>query len=218
MFPGLDTAQSKDLRSLKKVSKELKGCGWAQDTTGNFSFIKKYRVRNEPEILKEFKIDGEFPDLEGYFIWLTPAGVEIQKVRDDPANGIGLYRIMDGGKKLGLIWGAQPPTSEVLTHLSIAQRRGKIPLSIIHCHMEVLIKLEERFGKELRMSLPSWVGWVHSLPPGSRDLARTASKRSEKFDIMIWESHGICAVGSEPADALEVVKRLGEWAVEMSGN
>ncbi|MGA1821381.1 MAG: class II aldolase/adducin family protein [Thermoplasmatota archaeon] len=218
MFPGLDTAQSKDLRSLKKVAKELKSCGWAKDTTGNFSLIKKYRVRKEPEIINEFKIDGDFPELAGYFIWLTPAGTEIEKVRDDPENGIGLYRILDGGSKLGLIWGAQPPTSEVLTHLSIARTRGKTPLSIIHCHMDRVIKLEERFGKEIRMSLPSWVGWVHSLPPGSRDLARTAAKRAEKFDIMIWESHGICAVGSEPVDALEIVQKLGEWAAEMGGD
>jgi rhamnulose-1-phosphate aldolase len=205
------------LRSLKKISKELKGCGWAQDTTGNFSFIKKYKVRNEPEIIDVFKIDVDFPELVGLYIWLTPAGIEISKVRDDPEKGIGLYRIMDGGKKLGLIWGAQPPTSEVLTHLSVAQKRGESQLSIIHCHMERVLALEERFGKELRMSLPSWVGWAHSLPPGSVDLAKTVSKRSEKFDIMIWEGHGICAIGSDPVHAMELVRKLGNWALEMNG-
>lgn len=201
---------TKLLDPMVKASRELVSKGWCHDTSGNISMV----IEDPIEIwdLEPFLFEtGLFlPQLEGKTILITRAGSRIEDIPGSPKTNLGLYLAVRSGVFLSLLWGEGAPTSEWLSHLLIyAHTDGKVK-AVVHAHMEDVERLRNEL-KELAPDLPDWIGWVPELPPGSLDLAQATVQEINRYDLILWQGHGIIAPGMDLEDCLSRLERFSEW-------
>jgi rhamnulose-1-phosphate aldolase len=122
------------------------------------------------------------------------------------------------------------PTSELPTHLGIhqlIQQRASSEKVVIHTHANELVALtqirefcnEERLNKllwgmhpETMVFVPQGVGFVPYVTPGTEQIAMETLKALEKHNVVIWEKHGVFAIGESVFDTFDTIDILGKSA------
>ncbi len=212
--------------------------GWAEKNAGNLSVNVTDHVPVEVPLglfqFIETPVEGE--ELAGESYLVTASGARFRDVADNPVRWLGVVCV---SKKLDgyyLLWGGKDsdhfrPTSELPTHFAVhrlLKRKGATRNTILHTHPDELIALshvkeyqdEKILNRslwamlpEVKMYVPSGLGYVPYQTPGSKALADATTAQIEKNrTAVLWEKHGALAVGKNPLDAFDTIDVLNKAA------
>jgi rhamnulose-1-phosphate aldolase len=122
------------------------------------------------------------------------------------------------------------PSSEAPSHLAIHEllrQRGSGLTSVIHTHPDRLIALSHMpeftnqsalnrllwsMHPETSIVVPQGIGVVPYEVPGSEMLARATVKALAEHRIVLWEKHGVVAVGTDLDEAFDLVDTMDKAA------
>jgi rhamnulose-1-phosphate aldolase len=122
------------------------------------------------------------------------------------------------------------PTSELPAHLSMHNYligSGSAYKAAVHTHpidlvamthnprfleKDVLTRLLWSMIPETRAFCPKGLGIVRYELPSSVELANATVAQLAEYDVVIWEKHGICAVGENIMEAFDMIDTLSKSA------
>jgi len=122
------------------------------------------------------------------------------------------------------------PTSELPSHFSIHasfKKKGTKNKLVLHTHPADLVALSHipelktseainnllwGMHPETFIVVPQGIGLVPYEIPGTLDLADASLSLLEKHDIIIWEKHGVLAVGENLSDTFDLIDTLSKSA------
>jgi rhamnulose-1-phosphate aldolase len=147
----------------------------------------------------------------------------------DPLANMLVIRIHSGGKKCSVYFHKKKgnktlkPSSELPTHLGIHQliaARGSHEKVVMHTHATELIALTQhpqiKSGEEINRILwgmhpetiifiPKGVGFVPYQLPGTDEIARDTINLLQRHDMVLWEKHGVFAIGNSVMDTFDSI-------------
>lgn len=140
-------------------------------------------------------------------------------------------RIVDGGDAYEIIADAPvKPTSELPSHLAMHNYllgKGLDYKAALHTHpielvamshtskfleKDVLTDLLWSMIPETKAFCPRGLGIVPYRLPGSQELADATIAQLDEYDVVLWEKHGVCAVGCDIMEAFDQVDVLSKSA------
>jgi len=187
--------------NISRSARFLTGMGWNASFFGNIS-IKADVDRTGPKSSGPIALPMEFPNLAGRTIAITMAGSTMSGIEHQPRANAGIYRL-SGPDALYLMDGTGPPSSELLSHLSIHDRLDLPTSAIIHCHIGRLLDRLE--GSK---DPPAWMRTVPDNMAGSKELAIASADAASVGSILIWPGHGIVAVSSDIDGAISLLEKV----------
>ncbi len=210
--------------------------GWAERNAGNISLNITGLFTDEsiskPAKLQSVNLDENYSALAGMSFLVTCTGSRMRDLARLPKENSVIIRISDNGSSYQLIPVAdnkletKPPTSELITHLgihSLVAKRGTPEKVIIHTHATELIALTQHPGYKSAESLnhllwgmhpetmifvPGGIGFVPYTLPGSEAIAKLSIQCFEQHDIIVWEKHGVFAIGETVSDTFDKIDIL----------
>ena len=123
------------------------------------------------------------------------------------------------------------PTSELASHLAIHSlmlKRGNGYKASLHTHpielvalthhrpfleKDVLTRMLWSMIPETRAFCPKGLGIIPYEMPSSTALADATVAQLDEYDVVMWEKHGVCAVGPEIGEAFDQVDVLNKAAL-----
>ena len=216
------------LNDVEVIANNLFLKGWSEKNAGNISIkLPGNALKNQTSL--DINLDIPLPDLAESSFYVTSKGSRMQDIAKSAiSNGVFIifnetgtaYQIIDlSNKKL-------QPTSELSTHLathSLIAKRGTNETAVLHTHATELITLThnpeinstEKLNQiiwgmhpEAIMFIPKGVGMVEFLLPGSPEVAKATLMAFEYHDIVLWDRHGVFAIGdsiTEAYDSIDIV-------------
>jgi len=210
--------------------------GWAERNAGNIS-VNIHDMLAEDRISESlegqvYKLDSAFAELAGKCFFVTGTGRRMRDLARAPMENALIIRISADGAAYSVLSksnfnsGDLFPTSELPTHLGIHQliaRRGSKEKVVIHTHATELIALTHKteftdtealnnllwgMHPETIIFIPKGVGFVPYGLPGSEGIARETIEKLQNHDMVIWEKHGVFAIGRnilETFDNIDIV-------------
>jgi rhamnulose-1-phosphate aldolase len=224
---------------IQKVAGMLWERGWSEKNAGNISVklpdsLKDISILSAPEQ----KFDTSLPLIGRKCFYITGTGKRMQDVSQSAAeNGVliqvndsgdGYYLIKSGSKEL-------KPSSEFVSHMAIhhliAERGGEETV-VIHTHATEIIaithypsiKKTEDLNRvlwgmhpEAIEFIPKGVGLVPYNLSGTQQMANLTIEKIKNHDIVVWEKHGILAIGKsliETFDSIDIANKLAKiWFI-----
>ena len=206
--------------------------GWAERNAGNISVnvsqITGVNTRN-PGDHPDFPLPLAFPELAGMSFFLTGTGKRMRDLARKPFRNTVLMTVNPEGTsyrmiRLNKIPGQDiQPTSELPTHLAIHQmiaQRKSGEKAVIHTHATEVIALSQSpalktkealnsilwgMHPETMVFIPEGVGLVPYTLPGTTDIASLTVSELQQHDVVIWEKHGVFAIGNAVADVFDLI-------------
>ena len=148
-----------------------------------------------------------------------------------PMDNGSVIRILDDCASYVIIAdNAVKPTSELPAHLSMHNYligKGSAYKAAIHTHpidlvamthnpaflkKDVLTNLLWSMIPETRAFCPRGLGIIPYAMPSSVELAEATIKELDEYDVVMWEKHGVCAVGLDIMEAFDQVDVLSKSA------
>ncbi len=224
------------LQPVAEVARYLWEKGWAERNGGNISV----RVSAPGQPAFEFPafpglsvdLPSPLPGLSGEVFYTTSTGKRMRDVAKDPMTNGSFLKIGPGGQYYILLTDpCVPPTSELPSHLAIHRflsEKGNNRSVVIHTHPTELIALSHHapFLKpgvlsrllwsmipETRVFAPRGIGIVPYQLTGSQELAGETLKALEKHDAVLWEKHGVLAVGNDVHECFDMIDILSKSAM-----
>ena len=211
--------------------------GWGEATSGNISV----NVTDcYPGIHMDFRafpmtlLPSKLKALANNYIFITAKGSRMRNFAQDPSTGLCLIKVSKKGDSYQVLFEDPEhplePSSEFLTHLTIHDKMvnaGNGNTSIVHAHVQELVVLThdpalrnaERLNKvlmdmhtETAFFLPEGIGFVPLVEPGSPELAKANLKALKDHTIVVWEKHGVMAIGKDVHDAFDRIDVLAKAA------
>lgn len=221
---------------VSEIAQYLWEKGWAERNAGNISVnVHDIVAEANPDIRQEFptyKLEKHYPELSGKFFFVTGTGKRMRDLARSPLENALLIRITDDGGSYSIIskniFNNNPllPTSELPTHLGIHQhiaQRGSKEKVVIHTHATELIALTQNpvfksseainnllwgMHPETMIFVPKGIGVVPYCLPGSDDIATGTINELQSHDAVVWEKHGIFAIGDNILDTFDNIDIL----------
>lgn len=223
-----DPALWRVLAELADAAALLWGKGWAERNAGNLSFdvtdvVAGGRVARGGATVA---FGAEYPELPGRRLLVTAAGSRMRDLAREPDAGSGILEVREDGAGYAVAWagsGTFAPTSELPSHLAIhaaLRRRGAAQRAVVHTHPAELLALshDPRLADEAALNralcamhpemvvvLPSGIGVVPYVLPGSTAQGAAAGAAMERHDVALWVRHGAVAVGNDFASAFDLL-------------
>lgn len=216
------------LKDVEVIANNLYLKGWSEKNAGNIS-VKLPGNALKTQTALNINLETPLPELADSSFFVTGKGCRMQDiVKSAINNGVFIifnetgtaYQIIDqSDRKL-------QPTSELTTHLAIHRliaKRGTNETAVLHTHATELITLThnpditttEKLNKiiwgmhpEAIMFIPKGLGMVEFLLPGTLEIANATLKAFEEHDIVLWDRHGVFAIGNnitEAYDSIDIV-------------
>ena len=122
------------------------------------------------------------------------------------------------------------PTSELASHLAMHDQMiasGNGYTAAVHTHpidlvamthnpaflaKDVLTNLLWSMIPETRAFCPKGLGIVPYKMPSSTELAEASIEQLREYDVVMWEKHGVCAVGPDIMEAFDQIDVLSKSA------
>ncbi len=206
--------------------------GWAERNAGNISLNISDLIRvgkckrNKSEY---FKLPKTYPELGGNYFFVSGTGTRMRDLAKKPYENSVIVKMNPQGDSYCLISLNKNssenilPTSELPTHLGIHQmiaQRGSNEKVVLHTHASELIALTQH--PELKTSaqinrilwgmhpetiifIPKGIGFVAYQLPGSQEIADSTIDQLKKHQIVLWEKHGVFAIGSSILDTFDQI-------------
>lgn len=226
------------LVDIIKTSRDIWTKGWAEANAGNIS-VRLLRETVDMQALQKrprewVAIDAAVPGLAGEYFLVTGSGRYLRNIELYPEKNVGIIEIDKTGKAFRILWGFQPtggPTSELLTHLMIHERRkdvsGGIERAVIHTHSPNVIALTNILELDTRrltrllwqihaecvVAFPEGIEFIEWMLPGSAELAGVTGEAFARRRCAVWQFHGIVASGRNLDAAFGLIDTVEKAAV-----
>lgn len=229
--PGLKA----EIDKVAEVAGYLWQKGWAERNGGNITVnVTEWadeELRSAPPVSGPIAIGATLPCLRGCYFYCKGTGKRMRDLARMPMRNGSVIRILDDCASYVII-GDEPvmPTSELPSHLSMHNyliSSGSNYKASLHTHPIELVAmshdkemLRENVMTRLLWSMipetlafaPLGIGVVPYHLPGSLRLAEATLEQIRYYDVVLWEKHGVCAVGTDIMDAFDQVDVLNKSA------
>jgi rhamnulose-1-phosphate aldolase len=228
--PALDSIN--EIPEVRRVASALDSLWLCEASAGNLSL----RLEELPEGCRGIPEKGTVtlpvpvPELGGSYLLLTRAGSRMREIAQNPRPHLVLLKVHDDGERAAVLAGSEELTSELPAHLA-AQRMLKTTRpelkAVLHAHPPGLIALchirqfEQkdfvigtlfRMLPEAKALLPERFVALPYTRPGSIELARATAEALRTHRLVLWEGHGVTAVGATLSEALDRIEVLEKAA------
>jgi len=209
--------------------------GWAERNGGNITVnvtdAIDEEIRNLPPISAIIPIGRMLPHLKGRYFYCKGTNLRMRDLARRPMENGSIIRILDDCSHYVIIAdNPVKPTSELASHLSMHNYligKGSNYKAALHTHpidliamthnpaflkKDVLTQLLWSMIPETRAFCPRGVGIVPYFLPSSFELADATIRELDEYDVVMWEKHGICAVGENIMEAFDMIDTLSKSA------
>lgn len=209
--------------------------GWAERNGGNITVNITAEADNELRAISPISdpipIGMTLPHLKGCYFFCKGTNRRMRDLARRPMENGSVIRILDDCASYRIVGdNPVPPTSELPSHLAMHDQMiasGNGYTAAIHTHPIDLVAMSHnpRFlGKdvltdllwsmipETRAFCPKGLGIVPYRLPGSLELARATIAELREYDVVLWEKHGVCAVGNDVMEAFDQIDVLSKSA------
>ena len=225
-------ALEREINKVAEVAGYLWQKGWAERNGGNITInITEYvddAIRSMPAIEAPKPIGAELPQLKGCYFYCKGTNRRMRDLARHPMQNGSVIRILDDCAHYEIIADeVVKPTSELPSHLSVHNyllAKGSSYKASLHTHpielvamshhrpfleKDVLTHLLWSMIPETKAFCPRGLGIVPYMMPGSVELAdATIRSLDEDYDVVLWEKHGVFAVGEDIMEAFDMVDTL----------
>ena len=219
---------AKEVNKVAEVAGYLWQKGWAERNGGNITVnITEYvddEIRQMPAISEVKQIGVTLPHLKGCYFYCKGTNMRMRDLARWPMDNGSVIRILDDCASYVII-ADKPvqPTSEVPSHLSVHNYLisiGSPYKASVHTHPIELIALshnkkfmEKDVASNLLWSMipetkafcPRGLGIIPYAMPSSVELAEATIKELADYDVVMWEKHGVVAVGEDLIEAFDMI-------------
>ena len=223
---------SKEVEKVAEVAGYLWQKGWAERNGGNITinitdFVDD-DIKKMPGIQEPQNIGQKLPYLYGCYFYCKGTNRRMRDLSRWPMENGSIIRILDDCEHYEIIADAVvKPTSELPSHLAVHNYligKGSKYKASLHTHpielvamshhrpflqKDVLTKLLWSMIPETKAFCPRGLGIVPYMLPGSNALAEATIKTlDDDYDVVLWEKHGVFAVGDDIMEAFDMVDTL----------
>lgn len=229
----------KIILQVAEVAQYLWQRGWAERNAGNISVNINYLIEGELDDVSKypvFELPETYPQLANKYFFVTGTGKRMRDLARAPQKNAIILKITKDAKSYHIISRHKldvpdlRPTSELPTHLAIHQQiaeRGSNEKVIIHTHANELVALthspdvksKQRVNNiiwgmhpEAMVFIPRGVGFVPYVMPGSVEIANLTLKEFQNHDVVLWEKHGVFAIGESVFDTFDSIDIVSKSA------
>ncbi len=209
--------------------------GWAERNGGNITInitaCVDDDIRRMPPISDPIPFGMTLPRLKGCYFFCKGTNRRMRDLARRPMENGSVIRILDDGASYEIVADAPVrPTSELASHLAMHEQMiasGNGYTAAIHTHPINLVAMSHNrafLGKdtltrllwsmipETRAFCPKGLGIVPYAMPSSVELARATVRELTEYDVVLWEKHGVCAVGPDVMQAFDQIDVLAKSA------
>ena len=232
-----NAALAHDVYQVAEVAGYLWQKGWAERNGGNITVNVTEQVddalRQAPAIGAPKAIGVTLPHLKGQFFYCKGTNRRMRDLARNPMDNGSIIRITDDCAHYEIIADREVmPTSELPSHLSVHNYligKGSTYKASVHTHpielvalshcdrfleKDVLTKLLWSMIPETKAFCPRGLGIVPYMLPGSVELAdATIRAIDDDYDVVMWEKHGVFAVGENVMEAFDMIDTLTKSAI-----
>nr|WP_320037290.1 rhamnulose-1-phosphate aldolase [uncultured Bacteroides sp.] len=228
-------ALAKQVAEVAEVAGYLWQKGWAERNGGNITInitdVVTDEIRGMKAISDKMQIGTTLPNLKGCYFFCKGTNKRMRDLARWPMENGSVIRICDDCASYEIIADqVVRPTSELPAHLSMHNYligSGSSYKAAMHTHpidlvamthnpafleKDVLTKLLWSMIPETRAFCPRGLGIIPYKLPSSIELAEATVKELADYDVVMWEKHGVCAVGENVMEAFDMVDTLSKSA------
>ncbi len=228
-------ALAKEIGKVAEVAGYLWQKGWAERNGGNITInITKLvddEIKSLPAIGPKTSFGMELPQLKGAYFFCKGTNRRMRDLARWPMENGSVIRILDDCQNYEIIAdNLVKPTSELSSHLAMHNYLlgiGSNYRAVIHTHpidlvamshykpfleKDVLTNLLWSMIPETRAFCPKGLGIIPYRMPSSVRLAEETVKGLAEYDVVLWEKHGVCAVGPDVLEAFDQIDVLSKAA------
>lgn len=226
----------REIEKVAEVALYLWEKGWAERNGGNIVVnVTEYvddRMRALPAIAPKVPMVQKLPNLKGCWFFCKGTNRRMRDLARFPMENGSIIRICDDCESYEIVAdNPVKPTSELASHLamhSLMIERGNGYKASLHTHpielvamthhrpfleKDVLTKILWSMIPETRAFCPKGLGIIPYEMPSSAALANATVAQLDEYDVVMWEKHGVCAVGPEIGEAFDQVDVLNKAAL-----
>ena len=222
---------------MARIGRDIHRKGWAEANAGNISLRLTPALCKDEDSFNHnsdwVKLKSPFPQLGRHCFLITAAGAHLRNIELSPPQNLGVIELDETRQNYRLLWGFEndtQPTSELLAHLQAHAARKRIKhrqdCVFMHCHCPNLIALSYalpldtitltrllwQMHIECIVMFPQGVEFIPWKLSGSDDLAQTTAHALQKRRAVLWQFHGIGAVGNSLDDAFGLIETIEKAA------
>ncbi len=229
-------ALAAEINKVAEVAGYLWEKGWAERNGGNItvnvSEFADEQIKAHPAIAGPFHIGKTLPNIAGLYFYCKGTGKRMRDLARRPMDNGSIIRILPDGESYEIVADSPVlPTSELPSHLAMHDYligSGSAYKASLHTHPIELVALSHNpafLGKDVLTKklwsmipetlafAPLGLGVVPYVMPGSVELADATLEQIRDYDVVLWEKHGICAVGTDIMDAFDQADVLNKAAM-----
>lgn len=226
----------REIEKVAEVALYLWEKGWAERNGGNIVVnVTEYvddRMRALPAIAPKVPMVQKLSNLKGCWFFCKGTNRRMRDLARFPMENGSIIRICDDCESYEIVAdNPVKPTSELASHLamhSLMIERGNGYKASLHTHpielvamthhrpfleKDVLTKILWSMIPETRAFCPKGLGIIPYEMPSSAALADATVAQLDEYDVVMWEKHGVCAVGPEIGEAFDQVDVLNKAAL-----
>lgn len=209
--------------------------GWAERNGGNISLnITEFFDVSElttDALTHTIMLEEPVEALAGELFYVTGTSKRMRYVAKSPFDNGSVIRVNQDGTGYDIV-AEKPimPTSELPSHLAMHNFLKAIGVNnkvVLHTHPTDVIALSHCIPfldsqyitrvlwsmiPECRVIVPRGLGIVPYNLPGSMKLAKATIELLDRYDVVLWEKHGILAVGDDIIECFDAIDTLSKSA------
>lgn len=226
-----------EVEKVAEVAGYLWEKGWAERNGGNITVnitdCVDDAMRALPAITGPIEIGATLPHLKGKWFYCKGTNRRMRDLARRPMENGSIIRITDDCAHYEIVADAPvKPTSELPSHLSVHNyliAKGSPYKASVHTHpiqlvsmshnakfleKDVLTNLLWSMIPETKAFCPRGLGIVPYMLPSSVELANETIKAiDDNYDVVMWEKHGVFAVGDDVMEAFDMIDVLNKSAI-----
>ena len=229
-------ALRREIEKVAEVAGYLWEKGWAERNGGNIVVNVTEHIdegiKALPALAPAVPMAQKLPDLEGQWFFCKGTNRRMRDLARWPMENGSIIRICPGCESYEIVAdNPVKPTSELASHLAmhaLMLRRGGAYKASLHTHpielvamthhrpfleKDILTHLLWSMIPETRAFCPKGLGIIPYEMPSSSALADATVAQLNEYDVVMWEKHGVCAVGPEIGEAFDQVDVLNKAAL-----
>ncbi|MDE7396742.1 MAG: rhamnulose-1-phosphate aldolase [Muribaculum sp.] len=229
-------ALAKVVNDVAEVAGYLWQKGWAERNGGNITVnvtdLVDDKIKAMPAIAEPKAIGMVLPNLKGKYFFAKGTNRRMRDLARNPLDNGSFIRITDDCAHYEII-ADKPvaPTSEIVSHLAVHNYligKGSTYKACVHTHpislvamshnpkfleKDVLTNLLWSMIPETKAFCPRGLGIVPYMMPSTNELAEASIKTiDDNYDVVMWEKHGVLAVGEDVMEAFDMIDVLDKSA------
>ncbi len=210
---------------ISEIASLIDARGWAEKNAGNISIDLTDTLSVEPDTEAWIDLSNNYPELSNRYFYITATGSRMRHIAKAPLAYALIIHLNDNGTAYSVVYRGENcrPTSELPSHLGIHQlmkQNNTNTKVVLHAHATELIALTQyaefktseainqviwNMHPETIMFVPKGIGFVPYTLPGTEEIAQATLRQLKEHDIVLWEKHGVFAVGENLQDTFDSI-------------